>query len=48
MLLALDALVDPAFDALLTGRTAFADLPDTMRRMADGELPGLCQVVTYT
>ena len=48
MLLALDALADPAFDALLTGRTAFADLPDTMRRMADGELPGLCQVVTYT
>jgi threonine dehydrogenase-like Zn-dependent dehydrogenase len=45
--LALDLLRDPAFDALLTGESAFADLPDTMARLARGELPALCHGIRY-
>jgi NADPH:quinone reductase-like Zn-dependent oxidoreductase len=44
--LALDLLRDPALDALISGRTRFADLPATMDRLAAGE-PGLCHVVDY-
>ena len=32
--LALDLLADDAFDALISGSSPFADLPDTMRRLA--------------
>ena len=45
--LALDLLRDDAFDALITGSSPFADLPDTMRRMASGELTAICHVVDY-
>ena len=47
MTLALDLLCDPAFDALISGSSAFADLPETMRRLAADELPALCHVVEY-
>jgi threonine dehydrogenase-like Zn-dependent dehydrogenase len=46
--LALRLLADPAYDALLTGESDFADLPDVMPRLASGELPGLCHTVVYT
>ena len=42
--LALDLLRDDRFDALITGSSPFAELPDTMRRLASGELPALCHV----
>jgi threonine dehydrogenase-like Zn-dependent dehydrogenase len=45
--LALDLLRDDAFDALITGSSPFADLPDTMRRLASGDLPAVCHVVDY-
>jgi len=45
--LALELLRDDAFDALLTGESAFESLPDLMPRLAAGELPGLCHTVTY-
>jgi threonine dehydrogenase-like Zn-dependent dehydrogenase len=45
--LALELLRDPAFDALLTGASAFEELPDVMARLADGSLPALCHTVTY-
>ncbi len=45
--LALALLRDPAFDALLTGRSRFDDLPDVMARLADGSLPALCHTIAY-
>jgi threonine dehydrogenase-like Zn-dependent dehydrogenase len=45
--LALDLLRDPAFDALVTGESRFADLPDVMARLAEGSLPALCHTITY-
>ena len=45
--LALDLLQDPAFDALLTGVSRFDELPDVMPRLASGDLPALCHVITY-
>ncbi len=45
--LALDLLRDPAFDALLTGESAFEELPDVMPRLACGDLPALCHSLTY-
>ncbi|MGY0006797.1 dehydrogenase [Micromonospora sp. I033] len=44
---ALDLLADPAFDALLSGRSRFADLPDVLDRLASGRLPALCHLITY-
>ncbi|TRW47226.1 zinc-dependent alcohol dehydrogenase [Georgenia yuyongxinii] len=44
--LALRLLADPAFDAFLTGRSAFADLPATMTALAD-DPAALCHLVTY-
>jgi threonine dehydrogenase-like Zn-dependent dehydrogenase len=44
---ALDLLRDPAFDALLTGSSPFADLPAVMPKIADGSIPALCHSVTY-
>jgi threonine dehydrogenase-like Zn-dependent dehydrogenase len=46
--LALDLLRDPAYDALLTGESAFDRLPEVMAGLARGERPGLCHVVTYS
>ncbi|KOX15630.1 zinc-binding alcohol dehydrogenase [Nocardiopsis sp. NRRL B-16309] len=45
--LALELLADPAFDALLTGESAFDDLPSVLPRLADGSLPALCHRVVY-
>lgn len=45
--LALDLLADPALDALITGESAFEDLPDVMTRLASGDLPALCHRVRY-
>lgn len=45
--LALELLRDDGFDALITGSSPFAELPETMRRMASGELQALCHVVDY-
>jgi len=47
MALALQMLRDPAFDALITGASCFDELPDVMRRLTDGSLPGLCHTLTY-
>ncbi|GAA4972645.1 zinc-dependent alcohol dehydrogenase [Streptomyces hyderabadensis] len=45
--LALELLADPAFDALVTGESAFAELPDLMPRLASGALPALCHRIRY-
>ena len=45
--LALRLLADPAFDALLTGESAFEELPDLLPRLASGTLPALCHLVRY-
>jgi threonine dehydrogenase-like Zn-dependent dehydrogenase len=45
--LALDLLQDPAFDRLLTGVSQFNELPEVMQRLASGDLPALCHVVSY-
>ena len=44
---AVGLLEDDAFDALLGAETAFAELPETMDRLASGDLPGLCHVIRY-
>ncbi|MFC3574099.1 NAD(P)-binding protein [Streptomyces yaanensis] len=46
--LALDLLAEPAFDALISGESAFEDLPDVLPRLASGELKGLCHRILYT
>jgi threonine dehydrogenase-like Zn-dependent dehydrogenase len=45
--LALALLANPAFEALVTGRSPFADLPEVMPRLAAGTLPALCHVIDY-
>lgn len=45
--LALAALADPAFDALLGDRHAFEDLPGVMNELAGGRLAAGCQVIRY-
>ena len=45
--LALDLLRDPRFDALITGRSAFAELPSVLAGLASGGIPALCHLVTY-
>jgi NADPH:quinone reductase-like Zn-dependent oxidoreductase len=45
--LALEFLRDPAFDAVITGSSAFDDLPEVMPRLADGSLPAICHTITY-
>ncbi|AJT68909.1 zinc-dependent alcohol dehydrogenase [Streptomyces chattanoogensis] len=45
--LALELLADPAFDALITGESAFEDLPQVLPRIASGELPALCHRIRY-
>lgn len=47
LVLALDLLADPAFDALITAECAFDELPDVLPRLASGDLPGLCLRVRY-
>ncbi|HEX5202912.1 MAG TPA: zinc-binding alcohol dehydrogenase [Actinoplanes sp.] len=45
--LALDLLANPAFEALITGRSPFAELPEVLPRLAAGSLPALCHVIDY-
>jgi hypothetical protein len=45
--LALDILTNPAFDALITGRSPFAELPEVLPRLAAGSLPALCHLIDY-
>ncbi len=45
--LALGLLRDPAFDVLLSGESAFEELPTVMPRLVEGEIPALCHSVTY-
>lgn len=45
--LAVSLLKDPVFDVFLTGETPFADLPDVVQQLADGELEALCHVIAY-
>ncbi|MEK2473877.1 MULTISPECIES: zinc-dependent alcohol dehydrogenase [Streptomyces] len=45
--LALDLLADPAFDALVTGESRFAELPSVLPRLASGALPALCHRIRY-
>ncbi|MET9905278.1 dehydrogenase [Streptomyces sp. NPDC006476] len=45
--LALDLLADPGLDALVTGESAFEELPDVLPRLASGEIPALCHRVRY-
>ncbi|MGW0015980.1 zinc-dependent alcohol dehydrogenase [Streptomyces tendae] len=45
--LALELLADPALDALVTGESAFAELPDVMPRLASGEILALCHRIRY-
>jgi threonine dehydrogenase-like Zn-dependent dehydrogenase len=45
--LALRLLRDDAFDALITGCSPFAELPETMRRLASGDLSAICHVIDY-
>jgi threonine dehydrogenase-like Zn-dependent dehydrogenase len=45
--LALDLLQDPAFEHLLTGESAFEDLPEVMKRLSHGSLDGICHTITY-
>jgi NADPH:quinone reductase-like Zn-dependent oxidoreductase len=45
--LALDLLRNPDFDALIRSHGGFAELPQTMHRLAAGELDSLCHVVDY-
>ncbi|WP_026535457.1 zinc-dependent alcohol dehydrogenase [Arthrobacter sp. H14] len=47
LLLALELLKDPVFDALLTGTSNFDELPAVMERLASGELNALCHVIDY-
>jgi len=45
--LALELLRDPAFDALVTGTSPFAELPEVMAGIAGGAVPALCHTITY-
>lgn len=45
--LALELLTDPALDSLITGESAFADLPQVLPLLVAGELPGLCHRLHY-
>ncbi|MFF9132410.1 zinc-binding alcohol dehydrogenase [Streptomyces sp. NPDC014806] len=45
--LALDLLADPALDALITGESAFDELPEVLPRLASGDLPALCHRIAH-
>jgi threonine dehydrogenase-like Zn-dependent dehydrogenase len=47
MRLALDLLKDPALDALLSGESDFDELPQVMKRLADGPAGVLCHRIRY-
>jgi len=45
--LTLDLLRDPAYDAVLSGSSPFAELPTVLADLAAGRLPALCHTITY-
>ncbi|MFH9859337.1 zinc-binding alcohol dehydrogenase [Streptomyces sp. NPDC017202] len=45
--LALELLADPALDALVTGESAFDELPQVMPRLTSGAIAALCHRVRY-
>jgi NADPH:quinone reductase-like Zn-dependent oxidoreductase len=45
--LALDLLRDPGYDAVVTDRSPFAELPTVLADIAAGRRPGLCHVIDY-
>ncbi|KUM87624.1 MULTISPECIES: zinc-dependent alcohol dehydrogenase [Streptomyces] len=45
--LALKLLADPALDALITGESAFEELPKVMPALASGDIAALCHLVRY-
>jgi NADPH:quinone reductase-like Zn-dependent oxidoreductase len=45
--LALRLLRDPAFDALLSGESRFADLPDVLQQLTENRLPAICHLISY-
>ena len=47
LVLALDLLRDPGFDALLTGESSFNELPDVMAQLVAGSLSAVCHTITY-
>jgi threonine dehydrogenase-like Zn-dependent dehydrogenase len=47
LVLALELLRDPAFDALITGESRFEQLPDVLAGLAAGTLPALCHLISY-
>lgn len=44
---ALALLADPVLDGLISGESGFADMPETMRRLAEGSRPALCHRIRY-
>jgi threonine dehydrogenase-like Zn-dependent dehydrogenase len=46
--LSLELLRDPAFDALLTGTSPFAELPQVLGELAAGSRPALCHLIDYS
>lgn len=45
--LSLELLADERFEALVSGHSPFAELPEVLPRLADGSLPALCHVIDY-
>ncbi|MGC0336495.1 zinc-dependent alcohol dehydrogenase [Streptomyces sp. SLBN-8D4] len=45
--LALKLLADPRLDTLITGESAFEELPEVMPLLASGEIAALCHLVRY-
>ncbi len=45
--LALELLADPALDALITGESDFAELPEVLPRLVGGDLPAICHRIRY-
>lgn len=46
--LALRLLADPSYDVLLSGESAFDELPEVMGKLASGSLPALCHTIDYS
>lgn len=47
LVLALELLRDPAFDAVLTGESSWRALPEVMARLADGSRRDLCHTIDW-
>ena len=45
--LALELLRDPVFDALVTGESAFEELPEVLAGLTAGTIPALCHRIRY-